>query len=80
MSKHDATIAELADALADATTEASAALRAHGEHSREYRNAEAVRIARERALGAAQHRADEKARRNALTPAQINDELDGRWR
>lgn len=78
MTMHDATIAELTDALTEATAEATSALRAFGDQSLEFRNADFVRRTHERQLEAAKQRAEERDRRNNMTPSQIVDEVMGR--
>jgi len=73
-------ITELTDALTEATKEANAARKVHGAESLAYRNAEFVRRTHERQLESAKHRAAERDRRNNMTPSEINDEVDRRWR
>jgi len=78
MSMNKATIAELTDALTEATAEATSALKAYGEQSLEFRNADFVRRTHERQLNAAKQRAEERDRRNNLTATEIVDEVMGR--
>jgi hypothetical protein len=74
-SRPEPDIAELTNELSEATTEAQSALKAGGQYSRDYVNAEFMRRNAERRLDAAKHRAAEKERLANLSPSEIVDRM-----
>ena len=65
---------QLTTQLTAATTDAAAALKEHGEYSREYRVADEIRRRAERSVSAARQRAEKDERLAGMTPRQIVDE------